>query len=152
MAADPAADRHEKRTLLSAVDDLGAPLERLADKIKDDPYNDVALWLALGAAFLIGNHVPNNLSVEQIKREMERASAAHARQAKEIKNPKPKRDEIVRYYVDPYLKSQLSAGEIAKKILKPVNHERDKFGMRALQKGTLERNYVRPLLKSRARS
>jgi hypothetical protein len=147
MAADPSIASHEKRRLLSAIDDLGAPLEELADKIKDDPYSDVALWLALGAAFLIGNHVPNNPSVEQIKREMERASAAHARQAREPNSNKTK--GIVRYYVVPYLKSQLSAGEIARKILEPVNRERDKFKMRALKKNTLEKNYVRPLLKSR---
>ena len=88
MAADPKMRGHEKRTLLSAAGDLGEPLEKLADKIKDDPNSDVALWFVVRATFLIGNHVSEATAKQIMRRGQEK-------RATKIKAKSDKIDEII---------------------------------------------------------
>src|SRR5262249_55439108 len=88
MRADPAVLLHEKLMLRSAVEDLGTPLERLADKIKGDPFDDMALWFALRAAFVITSHTSPNPIIERIRQDLVKERAARARQGRELGSKK----------------------------------------------------------------
>ena len=102
-----------------------------------DPDAPIHLWIALAAAFTIGGRVISNPIVGQIR-------AAHARQKGGLRTREV--DKIVYYYAKEYLPSQLSAGEIAKKISKLVNHQLNKLELH-LEENTIEKK-VRKLRKS----
>jgi len=125
MLADPDVLPHEKLMLRSAVEDLGTPLERLADKIKGDPFDDMALWFALRAAFVITSHTSPNPIIERIRQDLVKERAARARQGRELGSKKI--DDVIRcaaenaWKQDPALRER--RGKTAAAIADEVNRE-----------------------------